>query len=365
MVLLRFARYALEQASPKALVVGGGSLVSAISVGGLYYRQRRLQQHPICAVVTAQLNASKEVRKLFEGDTVSTDGYVGGYVDMNSGTAVLTLPVQTTGCKGIARVEAEAVAIGKGDAPSLLDFVFGADELRWTLRHLEVTKDAPVATPPQVLYSLPGQRTLPAWAPTGEPSAPRSLLSREAQAILPADTSMVWFGALHVVAVAVVIGWLRYKVRTERAHAALEALIQLPPEPWLLRLRALALRAEVDRAPPTTSLLLAPARLTPGPDDFYGGVFGREVGAYTRVNSPMGEVDLLLHAVRRGHSNAEWELVGSATGDPRDIEALLASTADDPDAARSAIFKLATSRGEYVPKETSLRREEQERTRKK
>ena len=109
---------------------------------------------------------------------------------------------------------------------------------------------------------MPAHRPLPAWAPAREPSAPRSLLSREAQALLPADNSLVGFVSFHVLGLAVIVGWLRLRVRTERAHKALEALILLPPEPWLLRLRLSALEAETARAPPTTSMLTAPPKIT-------------------------------------------------------------------------------------------------------
>ena len=340
---LRFAKYTLEQASLKALTAGGASLVGVLAGGGLYYRQERLQHHPISSFAATQLCASKDVRQLFESDAVSTAGFVGGYVDLNSGTAVLTLPVQTAGCSGVARVEAEATVVRADEAPTSLDFNFGPDPLRWTLRHLEVVKDSPVATPPRVLYSLPAHRALPAWAPARESSGPRSLLSRKAQALLPADNSMVGFTAFHVLGVALIIGWLRFKVRTERAHKALEALIQIPPEPWLLKLRASALRAETARAPPSTSMLTAPPTITTTNDEFYGGSFGGEVGAYTRVSSHTGEVDLLLHARRGGRGGTEWELVKACIVDPRDIEAVLAGAADDPEAARSAIFQMVTA----------------------
>ena len=340
---LRFAKFTLEQASLKALAAGGASLAGVLAGGGLWYRQERLQHHPICAFAAAQLRASKDVQQLFESDTVSTAGFVGGYVDLNSGTAGLTLPVQTAGCKGVARVEAEATVVRADEAQTLLDFNFGADPLRWTLRHLEVAKDSPVATSARVLYSLPAQRTLPAWAPGREPSAPRSLLPREAQALLPADDSLVGFVTFHVLGLALIVGWLRLKVRTERAHKALEALILLPPEPWLLRLRSSALKAETARAPPSTSMLTAPMIITTTNDDFYGGSFGAEVAAYTRVSSHMGEVDLLLHARQRGRGSMEWELVNACTADPRDTEAVLAGARDDPEAARSAIFQMVTT----------------------
>ena len=346
--MLRFAKFSLEGASLKALAAGGASLAGVLAGGGLWYRQELLQHHPISAFAAAQLCASKDVQQLFESETVSTAGLTGGYVDMNSRTAVLTLPVQSANGKGVARVEAEATVVGTDEPRTSLDFSFGVDPLRWTLRHLEVVKDSPVATPARVLYSLPAHRPLPAWAPAREPSAPRSLLSREAQALLPADNSLVGFVSFHVLGLAVIVGWLRLRVRTERAHKALEALILLPPEPWLLRLRLSALEAETARAPPTTSMLTAPPKITCTNDDFYGGPlvggsFGKEVAAYTRVSSHMGEVDLLMHARRRGRGSMEWELVDACTADPRDTEAVLAGANDDPEAARSAIFQMVTA----------------------
>ena len=65
--------------------------------------------------------------------------------------------------------------------------------------------------------------------------------------------------------------------------------------------------------------------------------------AYTRVNSHTGEVDLLLHARRRGKGNTGWELVDACTADPRDTEAVLAGAKGDPEAARSAIFQMVTA----------------------
>ena len=346
--MLRFAKFSLEGASLKALAAGGASLAGVLAGGGLWYRQELLKHHPISAFAAAQLCASKDVQQLFESETVSTTGFIGGYVDMNSRTAVLTLPVHSANGKGVARVEAEATVVRADEARTSLDFIFGPDPLRWTLRHLEVVKDSPVATPARVLYSLPAHHPLPAWAPGRELSALRSLLSREAQALLPADNSLVGFVSFHVLGLAVIVGWLRLRVRTERAHKALEALILLPPEPWLLRLRLSALEAETARAPPTTSMLNAPPKITCTNDDFYGGPlvggsFGKEVAAYTRVSSHMGEVDLLMHARRRGRGSVEWELVNACTADPRDTEAVLAGANDDPEAARSAIFQMVTT----------------------
>ena len=178
--MLRFAKFSLESASLKTLAVGGASLTGVLAAGGLWYRQELLRHHPISAFAAAQLCASKDVQQLFESERVSTDGFVGGYVDMNSRTAVLTLPVQSANGKGVARVEAEATAIREDEPRTSLDFSFG-ENFRWTLRHLEVVKDSPSPSPARVLYSLPAQLPLPAWAPAREPSAPRSLLPREAQ----------------------------------------------------------------------------------------------------------------------------------------------------------------------------------------
>jgi hypothetical protein len=221
--MLRFAKFSLEGASLKALAAGGASLAGVLAGGGLWYRQELLRHHPISAFAAAQLCASKDVQQLFESETVSTDGFIGGYVDMNSRTAVLTLPVQSANAKGVARVEAEATVVPANETRTSLDFSFGPDPLRWTLRHLEVVKDSPVATPARVLYSLPAHHPLPAWAPAREPSALRSLVSREAQALLPADNSLVGFVSFHVLGLALIVGWLRLRVRTERAHKALEA----------------------------------------------------------------------------------------------------------------------------------------------
>ena len=345
--MLRFAKFSLESASLKTLAAGGASLTGVLAAGGLWYRQELLRHHPISAFAAAQLRASKDVQQLFESERVSTDGFVGGYVDMNSRTAVLTLPVQSANGKGVARVEAEATPIREDEPRTSLDFSFGV-KLRWTLRHLEVVKDSSSPSPARVLYSLPAQLPLPAWAPARESSAPRSLLPREAQALLPTDNSLFGYVSFHLVGLALIVGWLRLKVRTERAHKALEALIRLPPEPWLLRLRLSALEAEKARAPPSTSMLTAPPKITCTNDDFYGGPLvggslGNEVAAYTRVNSHTGEVDLLLHARRRGKGNAGWELVDACTADPRDTEAVLAGAKGDPEAARSAIFQMVTA----------------------
>ena len=337
--MLRFARFALERASLKLAAAGGASLVVAVGGTALYIRQYQLQHHPLCTAALDQLQASQE------GQAVGLSGHVGGYVDRSGGTAVLSLPVQTAGGgQGHMWVEAEAHVLVPHEKPSPLDFSFGVGRFRWALRHVEYTKEFHVPNEAQVLHSTPPLRPLPSWAPRREPTLPWSMLSREAQAFIPSDTSMLPFACLHLLGVVLIFGWLRSRVHAEHAAAALEAMIRLEPKPGLIRLRHSALSAAMSRAPVSASILDTPAKLTPTDDEFYGGVFGREVGAYTRVNSPTGAVDLLIHAVQRdGPSGVSWDLVGASIVDPRETEKMLADTGGNPDRARSAVFAMASA----------------------
>ena len=340
---MRLAAQLFENAGWRTAALGGASLVGLLGGGSLYVRQRTLQQHPLQAAAAAQLRSSPEVQRLMESEAVSTDGFVGGYVDMIGGTAVLLLPLHTqAGAKGHARLEAEAQ---RAEEESPLGFALGADEYRWSLRHLEVTKVLPALAPTQVLFDAPAERELPAYAPAREPALPRSLLPREAQMLLPVDLTLMRWATIHLLTIGLVARWVSRHVARQRAATALEALIHVPADPSLLELRASALRVIAEEtAPASGSILEAPAKIIVNTDDFYGGVLeGRELAAYNRVTSPTGTVDLFMHATRRSEKGGMtgWRLLSSSIVDTRETDEML-DAVDDADAARGAIRAVAT-----------------------
>ena len=342
---MRLVAVLFENAGWRTAALGGASLVGLLGGGSLYVRQRTLQQHPLHVAATAQLQSSPEVRRLMESDAVSTDGFVGGYVDMIGGTAVLLLPLHAhAGVKGHARIEAEAQRVA-ADEQSPLGFTLGADEYRWSLRYLEVTKELPAPAPTQVLLNAPAELELPAYAPAREPALPRSLLPREAQMLLPVDLTLMRWATIHLLTIGLVARWVSRNVARQRAATALEALIQVPADPSLLELRAAALRVIAAEAPVSGSVLEAPAKIIVNTDDFYGEVLeGRDLAAYNRVTSPTGTVDLFMHATRRTDKGGTtgWRLLSSSIVDTRDTDAILIDAVDDADAARSAIRAVAT-----------------------
>lgn len=340
---MRVAALLLEKAGWRTAALSGASLIGLLGGGSLYVRQRTLQQHPLCAAAAAQLQSSPEVQRLLESETVSTDGIVGGYVDMIGGTAVLLLPLRTqAGAKGHARLEAEAQRVAAEDQ-SPLGFALGTDEYRWSLRHLEVTKELPAPAPTQVLFDAPAELELPAYAPAREPAPPRSLLPREVQMLLPVDLTLMRWATFHLLTIGFIARWVSRHVARQRAATALEALIQVPADPSLLEVRASALRAiAAEAVPESGSILEAPAKITINTDDFYGDVVeGRDLAAYNRVTSPTGTVDLFIHATRRGEKGG-WRLLSSSIVDTRDTDAILTDAVDDVDAARRAIRAVAT-----------------------
>ena len=158
---------------------------ACVIVGGaLSYRQRHLRSSPIVDAATAQVTSADAVITLLGGRVASTGGMVGGYTDPVQGTAVITVPiVSESGVRAIARAEAEAEWVGlkasaeaRGEAPPEHQVV--AENCRWLVRHLEVELVEPPASSPNlsddapssslVLYSLPANVPLSAWAPDRE-----------------------------------------------------------------------------------------------------------------------------------------------------------------------------------------------------
>lgn len=169
----------VENTSLRGLAGSCALAGAGVVVSGLVMRQRMLREHPICQTACDQLERSEEVRRWLGAGEVSTGGVVGGYVDIQEGTAAFRIPLgrSADGGAAYARVEAEAEWLRvPGAASASGPPVEERASARWLLRHLELEPPqggggGHGGQPPLVLYSLEASVPESKWAPSREPSA--------------------------------------------------------------------------------------------------------------------------------------------------------------------------------------------------
>mmetsp|Transcript_41918 Transcript_41918/g.134759 ORF Transcript_41918/g.134759 Transcript_41918/m.134759 type:complete len:378 (+) Transcript_41918:101-1234(+) len=339
----------VENTSLRGLAGSCALAGAGVVVSGLVMRQRMLREHPICQTACDQLERSEEVRRWLGAGEVSTGGVVGGYVDIQEGTAAFRIPLgrSADGGAAYARVEAEAEWLRvPGAASASGPPVEERASARWLLRHLELEPPqggggGHGGQPPLVLYSLEASVPESKWAPSREPSAIPSAVRN----LLPNTQALLGDSEAHrfvltlataVMANAVAFTYLHRRARgLERVGRVLE-LLRLPVDRPAAKLRAAAMRV-AERSIEARALQ---------PKQEGGGLYGWQAAdtlyALAPVVSPAAAYDLLLAARRDG--NGEWELTHVSLAEPAETQVRLTrgglATGDSLAIAQAAVAEM-------------------------